>query len=71
MQHFSQEFLEKLVNEHKLVSTSLTHLQGQGSYNQKARQHGIDAVVLAVTNLKARKVELEAMIDVLTEFLEA
>jgi hypothetical protein len=71
MEHFSEEYLARLVNEHKLVSTTITHLTSQGIYTQKARQHGIDAMTLCVSNLKAKKVELEGMIDVLTEFLRS
>lgn len=69
MKHFSDEYREKLQNEHKLVSASITHLTTSG-WPRFARAHGADVVTAAVSNLKVRKVELEAQIDVLTEFLD-
>lgn len=68
MQHFSEEFRQKLINEHRLVSASIARL-GEIEYAKYARAHGYDAAALALTNLKARKVELEVQIDVLTDFL--
>ena len=70
MDHFSTEYLERLQNEHKLVATSITQLTVH-DYPRYARAHGVDPVAGAVSNLKAKKVELEAMIDVLAEFLKA
>lgn len=71
MEHFSEEYLLRLINEHKLISAALAHISNGGAYTQKARQHGIDALTLCVSNLRAKKVELEGMIDVLTEFLHS
>lgn len=68
MQYFSEEYREKLINEHKLISASISRLV-EIEYAKYARAHGADIVTLAVSNLKARKVELEAHIDVLTDFL--
>ncbi len=69
MEYFSQEFLDKLVNEHKLVSASITQLTDR--YKQYAPFHGADAMTAALTSLRGQKVELEAKIDVLNEFLRA
>ena len=68
MQHFSQEYLEKLTAEHKLVSATITHIT-HNKYPIFVRQHSVDVVTSAVSNLKTRKVELEGMIDILSEYL--
>lgn len=68
MNHFSEEYLEKLVAEHKLKSAALARLKGP-EYNNISRVHGVSSVNNAVVNLSASRVELEAQIDVLTEFL--
>ena len=68
MDYFSIEYRNKLINEHRLISTSVAHLSQHAA--QKARVHGHDAVAAAINNQMAKKVELEGMIDVLTEFLE-
>ena len=68
MLHFSKEYLENLQNEHKLVSAAISQITTH-AYVRFARTHGADPVAAAASNLKARKVELEAQIDVLTEFL--
>lgn len=70
MQHFSAEYRDQLINEHKLVSATIAHLRTGGIAHQKARAHGQDAYALALNNLSAKKVELEGMIDVLSEFLD-
>lgn len=69
MKHFSEEYRDKLINEHKLVSASINRLTTT-DYPRQARAHGADTIHAAVQNLKAKKVELEAQIDVLNEFLE-
>lgn len=72
MNHFSQEFLDKLIAEHRLVSASILHLTGgtpNSAYTRFARAHGPDAVDQARKNLYAKKVELEAQIDVLKDYL--
>jgi hypothetical protein len=68
MNHFSQEYLEKLVAEHKLVSASLAQLKTV-NYQRHSRVHGNAPVDLAIGNMAARKVELEAYIDSLSEYL--
>lgn len=70
MNHFSQEFLDRLIAEHKLVSSALTHIM-HNKYPLFVRQHTVDVVAGAVSNLRTKKVELEAMIDVLTEYLHS
>ena len=68
MNHFSQEYLEKLVAEHKLVSASLVQLKTL-NYQRHSRVHGNVSVDTAISNMAARKVELEAYIDTLQEYL--
>lgn len=69
MQHFSDEYLQSLINEHKLVSASIKQLI-ENRYQLYARTHGADTVSAAASNLRTRKVELEAQIDVLNDFLK-
>lgn len=72
MNHFSQEFLDKLIAEHRLVSAAILQLSSNhanSGYTQYARSHGPDAVDQARKNLYTKKVELEAQIDVLRDYL--
>jgi len=69
MEYFSQEFLDQLINEHKLVNSSIHQLIDR--YKQYLPAHGADAMQAALTSLRGKKVELEAKIDVLGEFLRA
>ncbi len=69
MQHFSHEYLEKLVAEHRLVSAAIIELSRPPGYPKKVKEYGLDVVDAALKNLKAKKVELETMIDVLSEYL--
>lgn len=66
MQHFSHEYLEKLIAEHRLVSATMNKLSSSPVY---VRNHGAQGVSIAVDNLKIKRIELEAMIDVLQEYL--
>lgn len=68
MKHFSQEYLESLVAEHKLVSATITHMTTQ-KYARFVQSHGVDTVSAAVAKLKTRKAELEGMMDVLSDYL--
>jgi hypothetical protein len=68
MQHFSHEYLEKLVAEHKLVSASIARLKGT-DYSRQQRIHGGVAVDSALATMFSKRVELEAYIDTLTEYL--
>jgi hypothetical protein len=65
MQHFSHEYLEKLIAEHRLVSATAYQLSSSPMY---ARNHGA-AVAGAIDNLKLKRIELEGMIDVLQDYL--
>jgi hypothetical protein len=67
MEYFSTEYKDKLLNEHKLVTTTISRLTQR--YPLYAANHTGEAISLALTNLRGRKVELEGMIDVLDEFL--
>jgi hypothetical protein len=68
MNHFSQEYLEKLIAEHKLVSASIARLRGE-DFNRHSRNHGAAAVSMALSTMTSRKVELEAYIDTLADYL--
>jgi hypothetical protein len=68
MQKFSKEYLDDLIAEHRLVSASITHIT-QVQPAKFYKTHGSDAVSLALQNLYAKKVQLEAMIDVLSEYI--
>jgi len=68
MNHFSQEFCDKLIAEHKLISASIANLQGP-SYSRQIRVHSQTVVDSSLFNLRTKKVELEAMIDVLQDYL--
>lgn len=69
MIHFSEEFLTSMINEHKLISASLGKINQVGEYKRYANSNGTPSVDGAISNLRARKVELEIKIDVLSEFL--
>lgn len=68
MQHFSQEYLDKLIAEHKLVSASIGRLQGV-DYSRQTRSHGVMRVDNTLAAMATRKIELEAYIDTLNEHL--
>lgn len=68
MEYFSQEFLDQLINEHKLVNASIHQLTDR--YKQYVQAHSPDALTAALTTLRGKKVELEAKIDVLSEYLK-
>lgn len=68
MEYLSREFLNQLVAEHKLVSAAIGQILHQ-QYNTFSRNHGIPVVDAAVMNLKVKKLELEAKIDALSEYL--
>jgi hypothetical protein len=65
MQHFSHEYLDKLIAEHRLVSATILKLTNTPMY---ARNHG-SIVGEAVADLRVKKIQLEGMIDVLQEYL--
>lgn len=67
MQYFSQEYLEKLVNEHKLVQASINRLTQKNAIYR--RENSIPIMDNALSNFRTRKLELEVQIDELTEFL--
>jgi hypothetical protein len=69
MKHFSIEYYEKLVNEHRFISAVINHMQNPGIASQKVRLHGQDYYAQALSNLKVKRVELESQIDVLGDFL--
>ena len=67
MEHFSNEYRDKLVAEHKLVSAAIAHMKAE--LPAYSRRHEGAAINAALFNLNARKAELEAYIDVLTAYL--
>lgn len=69
MDHFSVEYRDKLVAEHRLVVAMLDRASEKYLYyRQRTSIPVIEAVML---DLKTKKFELELRIDVLTEFLES
>jgi hypothetical protein len=67
MQHFSQEYVETLIAEHRMVSAAVALIKNE--YPKRTREHGALAVDAALGKMYARKVELEGYIDVLQEYL--
>lgn len=67
MEHFSQENVEKLVAEHRLVCAAIALIKNE--YAKRCREHNIASVDTALANMASRKVELEGYIDVLNEYL--
>lgn len=65
----SRSRLDELITEHKFTSACIAHLSSQ--FPVYARQHGNDATACAISTLKAKKVELEAAIEVLQNFLNS
>ena len=71
MDYFSVEYRDKLMNEHRLISAAHAHLHRRPLRpEERQSQFVAQAREIAVSNLLAKKLEIEAMIDVLTEFLE-
>ena len=70
MQLFSREYLDALIAEHRLVSASIAHIQAPANYNRFVRTNSYDSVALAISTLTAKRVELEAKIDVLNDYLD-
>jgi hypothetical protein len=67
MSYFSEEYRNKLIQEHKLVVTTINRLTER--YKQYAVNNTGDAISVALTKLRGEKAEIEAKIDVLDEFL--
>ena len=68
MNLFSKEYLDQLIAEHKLVSVSIGRIT-ERDYPRFAKSHGVAAVDTAVLQLKSKKVQLEAMIDSLSDYI--
>ena len=67
VKHFSQEYLERLQHEHKLVNAALINLKNNPrKYTQMTFMKPFDEAVL---KLESEKIQLESKIDVLTSFL--
>ena len=69
MEYFSAEYLDRLRDEHKLVSATIAHIKEEVNAVVR-RGHSGEAVNAALFNLSAKKIELEGKIDVLNEFLK-
>lgn len=67
--NLSHARLQELVTEHKFTSACIAHLSSQ--FPSYARQHGNDTTACAISTLKSKKVELEAAIEVLQNFLNS
>jgi hypothetical protein len=69
MDHFSIEYRDKLVAEHRLVVAMLERATEKYLYyRQRTTVPVIEGVMF---DLKTQKFQLELRIDVLTEFLES
>ena len=67
VEHFSEDYLTRLNNEHKLITATVNRLLT--ARNAYISGNSPEMVDLATRNLLSRKVELEAQIDVLIDFL--
>lgn len=68
MQYFSEEYLEKLVNEHKFLQASINRLRKHSAlYAQDVSN--VPLIATALNNFYVRKLELEVQIDELRDFL--
>jgi citrate synthase len=67
MDYFSDEFRNKLIAEHKLIAASIARIETE--QHIYAQRHHLSSIANAISNLKARKIELEAQIDVLEDYL--
>ena len=68
MKHFSVEYRDKLVAEHRLISATLLRIAGS-DHARMCQQHSQSSVLGAISNLKSRRVELVGLIDVMNEYL--
>lgn len=74
MLHFSEEYLEKLVNEHKFIKASLNRLNKKHQYYMQTNSGMVGSVELfsaTSRQLLVEKLILEVKIDELTEFLKS
>jgi hypothetical protein len=69
MKHFSEEYLEHLINEHRLVSVAIEKLSMP--YSTYLKNNGHQILIAAIDNLAIQKAELEVKIDVISEFLHS
>lgn len=67
MEHFSHEYVEKLIAEHRMICATIALVKNE--YAKRCREHNVASVDTALANMSARKVELEGYIDVLQEYL--
>lgn len=68
MDMFSQEYLDKLIAEHKLVNASV--MQIQQNYLYYKRFCTVTIIEMELNDLLKKKFSLEVQIDVLNEFLK-
>lgn len=69
METFSPEYLKNLQDEHKFTRATITELSSGKHIRMYVNDNGVGAVDSALAILQAKKVELEAKINVLNEFL--
>lgn len=70
MNIFTQEYLDSLVAEHKLLTASLNRMtQNAANTSMYAGRYGATTFDAARTSMIARKLELEVKIDELMDFL--
>lgn len=66
VQLYSQDYLNKLAEEHKLITDAINRLRTDAHFN---RAYGAITVQGAIGNLMTKRIELEAQIEVLTDHL--
>ena len=70
MKIFTQEYLDSLVAEHKLITATLNRMtQNAANAAMYAARYGGSAFDTTRTNLIAKKLELEVKIDELMDYL--
>ena len=71
MKIFTQEYLDSLVAEHKLITAALNRMtQNAANASLYASRYGAQAFDTVRTNLVSKKLELEVKIDELMDYLD-
>lgn len=66
VQKYSHDYLNKLSEEHKLITDSIHKLRSDVHFN---REYGAITVQGAINNLMLKRIELEAQMEVISEHL--
>lgn len=69
MKFFTQEYLDSLVAEHKLITATLNRMtQNSANAAMYASRYGASAFDTTRTNMISKKLELEVKIDELMDY---